>query len=101
MLLKKQFTDLTTDLLIAMCQGITYAEDAAVAKTVLGNLKAVKNTFANVDATSLSLNCETNCSTPAEVLFGTNMKDAYASWNCGGEDNCIGKIIVMLTLGGQ
>ena len=96
MFVKGYFTQLTTDLLIGMCRGITYAEDSLVARTDLGNLKVTKDTFATVDVTSLSLNCEKNCSTPAEVLFGKNMSDAYTSWNCGGDGDCIGKTLIGL-----
>ena len=88
---KKTFTDLNTDLLAAMCRNVAYGQPASVAKSDLGNMQVVKNSFVDVHNTTLELSCKANCTTPAQVILGDDLETKYKSWPCGA-DTCSGKL---------
>ena len=88
---KDVFTDLTTDLIIAMCRDIAFDQSGVIAKSTIANIQVVKNTFSNVTVPSnaVDLNCGSNCTVPTKVVLGSQLESMYNSWACGSE-NCSG-----------
>ena len=92
---KKTFTDLTSDLLIAMCRNLVSEESPAIAKSTLAHLQSYKYGSLNVTENSIDLSCS-NCTYP-QVLLGSHLQEAYDSWTCGSiECAGMGSVIIFV-----
>lgn len=94
MIAKKVFTDLTNDLIIAMCRDISFGQPPVYAQSGIANIHTEKNLFVNVSGSSetIDLNCGSNCTSPTKVILGQTLEDMYTSWSCG-IDTCSGACI--------
>ena len=87
--MKKTFTGLSRDLLVAMCKNVAYGQASLYTSSKLVILSAQKRGFDNVTTDEFEMPCGLNCTTEAAVLLGQEMEDNYKSWSCSAE-TCTG-----------
>ena len=90
--MKKTFTALTRDLLVALCKNVAYSQPSVSVSSKLVTLSAQKRPFDSVSTDEVEIPCGVNCTTESALLLGQEMENNYKSWSCSSE-TCTGKRI--------
>ena len=90
--MKKTFTALTRDLLVALCKNVAYGQPSVSVSSKLVTLSAQKRPFDSVSTDEVVIPCGVNCTTESALLLGQEMENNYKSWSCSSE-TCTGKRI--------
>ena len=95
--MKKTFTALTRDLLVALCKNVAYGQSSVSVASKLVTLSAQKQPFDSVSTDELEIPCGVNCTTESALLLGQEMEDNYKSWSCSAE-TCTGTEIFVFNI---